>query len=783
MKQLKHFVYAALLAVLSAACAKEAPIPVENNAKDNNAAGRITFTATLDNAGGPATLTQLVAGNKVEWIAGDAISIFDGSTNKEVTTTDSGASASFSVDLTEAGPWYALYPYVSTASISGSKITTSVPSSQTAVDGSFADDLNISVAQSDAGALAFKNALGLIKFTVGKDNISKVVLRGNKAEVLAGTVEIDYNSGDPTWEATSGIRFIELAPAAGTFTNGGTYYFAVLPQDFSAGFSLNFIDNTGLSFIVSTSNDANLHRSEILNISTADGKITLDNNIVFADADVKADIVAAFDKNSDGELSYAEAAAVTYAELGALTWTNKDNVNTFDELQYFTGLVTTISRSDVPGGKDIRLPAIFTDCTNLTSVVLPRNLSTIDSKGFQNCSSLISIDLPNLRAIFANTFDGSGLTSVVIPNSVTSVSNKCFLNCTSLASVTISENLAELSKYMFQGCTSLNNVVIPDSVTIINDYAFDGCTSLAYLTLSENLTTIAQYAFHGCSALKGNPTEVANFPASGSMTFTDGDLYFPNAVVTIGDFAFNGCSSLKRAVFSDSNVGLTTIGNNAFQNCTTMTKFYCPSSNVIESIGNYAFDGNTKMSFRSRNFARVKTLGQYAFQKCAITNASLTSDQLTTIPRNAFYQCKSLVNVYFSSTVTSIEQFAFSGCIKMTGLSYQGTGRTGIELPEGLTTIGQAAFGGCELITTADFPSTVTSIGNKVFRHESINSTGRDVNLTTWTIRRSASVPTLGTGTFDGGGGVTSILVPAAKADDYKTATNWEAFAGVISGF
>ena len=736
MKKIQYFVFAALLAIISAACAKEAPVPVENNAKDDNTAGRITFTATLDNAGAaPATLTQLVAGNKVEWIAGDAISIFDGSTNKEVTTSDSGASASFSVDLAEAGPWYALYPYVSTASISGSKITTVVPSAQTAVNGSFADDLSISVAKSDAGVLAFKNALGLIKFTVGKDNISKVVLRGNKAEILAGTVKIDYNSGNPTWEATSAVRYIELAPEAGTFTNGGTYYFAVLPQDFSAGFSLNFIDNAGLSFIVSTSNDANLHRSEILNISTADGKITLDNNIVFADADVKADIVDAFDTNGDGELSYREAAAVTFDGLSALVWTDKLTVNTFDELRYFTGLKSDVSNSSVWGGKDYRLPAIFTGCSNLTSVKLPENLTTIAASAFQNCSALTSIELPNLRAIFASTFAGSGLTSIVIPDSVVSLSNS----------------------------------------------VFSGCTALVYVTLSKNLTTIGNSVFDGCTALKGNPAAVDDFPTS--TAFAEGDLRFPDSLTSIGNYAFRGCSSLKRAIFSDSGVGLATIGNSAFQNCTAMTKFYCPSSNVIESIGNNAFDGNTKMSFRSRNFSHVKTLGQYAFQKCAMTNASLTSNELTAIPRNAFYQCKSLVNVYFSSTVTTIDQFAFSGCISVTGISYQGTSRTGIELPEGLTTIGQAAFGACELIKTADFPSTVTSIGNKIFRHETINSTGRDVNLDTWTIRRSASVPTLGTGTFDGGGGVTSILVPAAAEADYKLATNWSAFAGVISGF
>lgn len=742
MKKINIFIIAAVSFVTLAACAKISEIPVSESG-DNNT-GIVKLTGTFDSAS-PITRTVLTAENKVEWIAGDAITIFDGDSNVKATTSDSGATASFSASLTTTGPWYAVYPYYSKASISKSVISTTLPKDQKAVNGTFDDDLNIAVALSEDNHLAFKNVLGLVKFTVGKDNIKKVTLRGNNAEVLAGGITVDYNSGNPIWTETEGVRYITLAPASGTFANGGTYYFAVLPQTFSNGFSLNFENNAGVSFVVETTNEAVLTRSGILNIKTADGKITLEDNIVFADADVKADIVAAFDTDKDGELSYAEAAAVSFKALSAFTWTDKLTVDTFDELQYFTGLVTTTKRSDVPGGYDIRLPAIFEGCTNLTSVKLPRNLSTIAEKAFMNCSSLTSIELPNLRAIFGNTFNGSGLTSIAIPNSVASISNSAF-----------------------EGCIALTGEVhIPNAVTSIGKNAFKGCTALVSVTLPENITTINEGTFQGCTELAG-------------------DVNIPNSVTEIGKNAFQGCEKITKIFFENSGTKLKTIGDSAFAGCTAMESFYLPSANIVESIGNNAFDGNKNMELRSRNLTHLKSIGQYAFRQTKIKNLTITSSELKTIPKNAFYQCRSLLNVYLSSSITSIGDFAFSGCIKLTGLSYV-KDDTGIKLPEGFTTIGNYAFGGCELIKNVEFPSTITTIGDGIFRCETASSTVRHINLESWTIK-ATTVPTLGTDTFKAGtdkvaGTVASIKVPAESVESYKSADNWKAFAAVIDGF
>jgi len=799
MKKNYWIILAAVIAPLAfTQCNKEVASPEteETAAKENIVETPLTtLVATID----PATKTQLVSGNKVEWLASDEISLFDGAANIRAVTTDSGSSAKFSAALTTEGPWYALYPYNASAVIDGGVITTALPHEQTAVAGSFADDLNMAVALSEEDALAFKNVLGLIKFSIGADaDIVKVTLTGNNAETLAGTVNIDYNSGDPTWDIKSeAATSIELS---GTFVKGQTYYFAVLPQTFTKGITLTYTNTSEESRVETTSNELVLGRSKIRNIGSPD-------IITFADPDVKAALVARFDANGDGEISKAEAEMVTYKSFTDIVKTDGADVSklwdpltidTFDEFRYFTGLVSSTY---------YRIPPIFRGCENLTSVKLPSNATQISGYAFNGCSSLEMIDLPEgLLQIMGNAFSASGIKDIIIPSTVTAITPSAFNNCASLETVQLPNEITTALP-IFKNCTALKSVNIPKTVTGIPASHFSGFANLETVTIPEDATleTIGNDAFKGCTALAGDlyiPNSVTtignnafqncsslvnvNFADSGTQLVTigdyafqnctalAGDLYIPNSVTTIGNNAFQNCSSLVNVNFADSGTQLVTIGDYAFQNCTAMKKFNLPSSNLLESIGQYAFDGCKKMSLKSRNLQKVKSIGQYAFQKTKIANLTITSDELTKIGRNAFYDCTNLMNVYLSSHITEIEGFAFSGCTSLTGLSSEGTGKTGIILPEGLETIGNGAFGGCVLIQDADFPSTLTSIGNNVFRN--------GMHLTTWTIR-ATTPPTLGTATFKGDSSVGSILVPGESLNDYKAATNWSNFAEVMSGF
>ena len=84
-------------------------------------------------------------------------------------------------------------------------------------------------------------------------------------------------------------------------------------------------------------------------------------------------------------------------------------------------------------------------------------------------------------------------------------------------------------------------------------------------------------------------------------------------------------------------------------------------------------------------------------------------DGVTSIPDEAFKDCKDLEEIIISNSVIEIGNEAFSGCTK---LKY-------IKLPENIKTIGNYAFKNCKKIPSLYIPASLTSIGYAPFSYMS----------------------------------------------------------------
>ena len=142
--------------------------------------------------------------------------------------------------------------------------------------------------------------------------------------------------------------------------------------------------------------------------------------------------------------------------------------------------------------------------SNLISVNLPKDITSIGSSAFNSCS---------------------GLTSVTIPNSVTSIGGYAFQNCSDLTSVAMGNSVTSIGKWCFYGCSDLTSVIMGNSVTSIGNYAFNNCSKLSSIKLPPSLKTIGYNAFYSCGALT--------------------EIRIPASVRTLGDEAFLGCHNLK----------------------------------------------------------------------------------------------------------------------------------------------------------------------------------------------------------------------------------------------
>jgi len=142
---------------------------------------------------------------------------------------------------------------------------------------------------------------------------------------------------------------------------------------------------------------------------------------------------------------------------------------------------------------------------------------------------------------------------------------------------------------------------------------------------------------------------------------------------------------------------------------------------------------------------------------------NITGNALTTIPANAFKDCKTLVGITIPKSVTSIEDQAFREC----------TNLTSVTIPNSVTRIEVDAFIHCTSLTSITIPDSVTNIEVYAFYYCS--------NLTSVTFQGTISSDNLGeeyrqwVSPFDGdlrdkylAGGIGTYTTTAPVVDDSK---------------
>lgn len=264
MKTLRILTLAAAVLTL-AACGNEEFI--ENN-PGNEAAKPVPMTFT---AGMPQTRTQL-DGLNVNWVEYDEIAIWDGSGEYQKFMVDAesinGSNATFSGTALPDADYTAFYPLIAVESMDATSVVFNLPAEQTAVAGTFANQLAPSLAKATGGStnLEFNNLCALVKFTVPADMAGEgifTLVGGNATEALAG--KLTCNTADGTLTATEPATRITLK---GNFESGQAYYFVVMPGTLANGFSLLYEDSKSKLYRKATGNSVTLQAGHILNLGT-----------------------------------------------------------------------------------------------------------------------------------------------------------------------------------------------------------------------------------------------------------------------------------------------------------------------------------------------------------------------------------------------------------------------------------------------------------------------------------------------------------------------------------
>lgn len=375
-----------------------------------------------------------------------------------------------------------------------------------------------------------------------------------------------------------------------------------------------------------------------------------------------------------------------------------------------------LTRIDLPDGLKSIGNRAFYHCASLTNVVLPASLTSLGTYAFYHCDALSAVTVAGgINAIGFGTFSGCGaltqatlldgirqiasqafygcgsLAGVIVPNSVTNIGNDAFFNCTSLENINIPDSVTGIGMAAFSGCASLRQITIPEKVPLLWDDLFSGCQNLESVTINSRLTSIRPRAFSGCVRLAG--------------------VAIPETVTNIAIHAFENCPSLTHFTIP---AGVAAIGAGAFAGCSNLTAIDVdPSNPVFCDIDGVLFDRTLKTLHAfpggwSGGYViptGVETIGDHAFQDCALVTGVTFPGTMKRIGDHAFQHGSRLTSISLPDSVMYLGYDAFQGCVGLTNLT----------LPDNLASLGGGAFADCTGLSRVTIPRSVTRLGGGAF--------------------------------------------------------------------
>ena len=427
------------------------------------------------------------------------------------------------------------------------------------------------------------------------------------------------------------------------------------------------------------------------------------------------------------------------------------------------------------GSGDSGYAGVFQNCTALTELTLPDGLGEIGEYVFRGCSGLASITLPgSVTRIGKGAFTNCSALAAVNYGGSPSQRNA---NLASSAWVSSGNEPLFETTWQYGEADAFGDIhSFADLQAAVA--AYDGSDLYVYYNgtepfVMEESITLPEHLYF-CADAESSTVRIPAGVTLAVLSETQNAFYVENLVVEGTMQAHRSAvvfSTLSGQI--DWYRNLVASGECGAEGDNVRWELYSSGELVISGTGEmdcfYTEDVFTPWHRYHSDILTgvveegVSSLGDGCFCDCENLSSVTLPESLTTIAGNAFTGCKSLPGISLPGHVTSIGTWAFSSCSGLTGITIPASvtsmdryafsdcsslteilveedntayssrdgvlynkeqtelirfpaAKTGAAvIPEGVTSIGKSAFGGCKGLTSVTIPESVTSIGNFAF--------------------------------------------------------------------
>ena len=271
---------------------------------------------------------------KTVWSPGDQIMVFSGDLAcryilKSGEKTNKGVFEGYgnSEDLV------AVYPLSIGFSRTGATIEVGLPEVQEYVSGNIPLGAYPMLGIYGDETFSFRNLCSVLKVPMfGDATVKSITFTPNNAGVKAsGKAVINVNSTQLEMDDNSKPSVKLDCPDVKLSAQPTDFHFVVPAQIYPGGFTLTIATDKG-DVVKTLKSDITLDRSVLYPIEAFECKIDSKENIIFEDANFKAYLVANFDTDGDGEISYEEALAITMIDV------DTDNIESLAGIEHMANL-------------------------------------------------------------------------------------------------------------------------------------------------------------------------------------------------------------------------------------------------------------------------------------------------------------------------------------------------------------------------------------------------------------------------------------------------------------